>query len=155
MNANNVDLRASFAWSRTGAQGTLYGSAVVRRQANGSDYRLKVVSGSSGAIQLVVVRKVGATEAALRSVILSGVTQATDTQYRVAFRAVTTAGTTTLNAKLWRAGTVEPTTWAATVTDSTAQLQGGGSIGFSSYLSSGAHTAVTMRVDDLTVVEPG
>ncbi|MFT3970682.1 MAG: PKD domain-containing protein [Micropruina sp.] len=154
VNAGDVDLRASLAWSRTGTQGSLYGTAVVRRLSNGSDYRLKVISGSSGSFQLVLARKVGSTETTLRSVVLSGVTQAADVQYRVAFRAVTVAGTTTLSAKLWKVGATEPTSWAATVTDSTAQLQGTGSIGFSSYLSSGAGAAVTMRVNDLIVVDP-
>lgn len=154
LNVTDVDLRASLAWSRTGAQGTLYGTVVVRRQANGSDYRMKVVSGASGAFQLALARKIGSTETTLRSVLVPGVTQAADAQYRVAFRAVTAAGTTTLSAKLWRVGTTEPTSWTTTVTDSTAQLQGGGSIGVNSYLSSSAGAAVTMRVDDLIAVEP-
>jgi hypothetical protein len=154
VNATDVDLRASLAWNRTASQGTLYGTAVVRRQTSGNDYRLKVVVAASGAMQLVVARKVGSTETALRTVTVSGLTQTADTQYRVAFLAVTSAGTTTLSAKLWRVGTTEPSAWAATVTDSTTGLQSGGAVGLNSYMSSGAVAAVTMRTDDFVVVDP-
>lgn len=154
VSATNVDLRATLAWSRSAAQGTLYGTLVLRRQVNGSDYRVKVVVAANGTMQLVLASKVGSTETALRSATVSGVTQSADTQYRVAFRAVTSGGSTTLSAKLWRVGSTEPSAWAATVTDSTVQLQGSGSIGVNSYMSSSAVAAVTMRVDDLLAVVP-
>ena len=154
VNATDVDLRASLAWSRTASQGTLYGTAVVRRQTNGNDYRVKVVVAASGAMQLVIARKVGTTETVLRTATVSGVTQAANTSYRVAFRAVTSGGTTTLSAKLWRVGTTEPAAWTASVTDTTAGLQAGGSVGLNSYMSGSAAAAVTMRVDDLVVVDP-
>lgn len=154
VNAAEVDLRATFAWSRTPAQGTLYGTVVARRQTNGSDYRLKVVVGSSGAFQLVLARKVGSTETALRSVVLAGITHAANTRYRIAFRVVSEGGAARLSAKLWPAAASEPTAWAATTTDSTAQLQTSGALGFNSYLSSSAGAPVTLRVDDLDVVAP-
>lgn len=154
VNARDIDVRTTLAWSRTGAQGTLYGTVMVRRGTNGNDYRLKVVSGSSRSFQLVLARKIGSTETVLRSVVVSGPTQAADAEYRVALRAVTSGGTTTLSAKLWKIGTTEPASWAATATDSTSQLQGSGSIGFNSYLSSGAGAPVTMSVDDLVAVDP-
>ena len=105
-------------------------------------------------MQLVIARKVGTTETALRTATVAGITQTADTSYRVAFRAVTSAGTTTLSAKLWRVGTTEPSAWAATVTDATAGLQSGGSVGINSYMSSSAAAAVTMRIDDFAVVDP-
>lgn len=154
VNATDVDLRANLAWSRTASQGTLYGTAVVRRQSNGNDYRAKVVVAASGTMQLVLARRVGSTETTLRAVTLPGLTHAANTSYRVAFRAVTSGGTTTLSAKLWRVGTTEPPAWTASVADSTAGLQSGGSVGLNSYMSSSAAAPVTMRVDDLVVVDP-
>ena len=72
VNATDVDLRTSLAWNRTASQGTIYGTVVVRRQTSGNDYRLKVVVASSGAMQLVIARKVGTTETALRTVTVAG-----------------------------------------------------------------------------------
>ena len=92
-------------------------------------------------MQLVIARKVGTTETALRTATVAGITQTADTSYRVAFRAVTSGGTTTLSAKLWRVGTTEPSAWTATVTDATAGLQSGGSVGVNSYMSSSAAAA--------------
>ncbi len=154
VNTTDVDLRTSLAWSRTASQGTLYGTAVVRRQTNGSDYRVKVVVAASGTMQLVIARKVGTTETVLRTATVAGITQTANTSYRLAVRATTSAGTTTLSTKLWRVGTTEPAAWTATVTDATASLQSGGSVGLNSYMSSSAAAAVTMRVDDFLVVDP-
>jgi PKD repeat protein len=153
VSARDVDLRTTLAWSRTASAGALYGTVVVRRQANGSDYRLKVVTATSGSMQLVIARKVGTTETALRSVSLPG-TLAANEQFRVAFRATTTGTTTDLAAKLWRVGSPEPTGWTAVTTDTTAQLAVAGSIGVNSYLSSSSGAGVTVRFDDLVVVDP-
>ena len=154
VNATDVDLRTSLAWNRTASQGTIYGTVVLRRQTSGNDYRLKVVVASAGTMQSVIARKVGTTETVLRTVTVAGLTQTADTSYRVAFRAVTSGGTTTLSAKLWRVGTTEPSAWTATVTDATVGLQSGGSVGLNSYMSSSAAAPVTMRVDDFAVVDP-
>ena len=40
------------------------------------------------------------------------------------------------------------------MTDATAALLSGGSIGLNSYLSSSAGAAVTVRFDDLLIVDP-
>lgn len=154
VSARDLELRTSLAWSRTAAQGTIYGTTVVRRQANGSDYRLKVVVGASGAIQLVLGRKVGGVETTLRSAIVTGLTQQAEVSYRIAVRVVSVGGVTTLSGKLWRAGTAEPGAWLVTATDTTAGLQTAGSVGLNSYLSGAAAAGITTRVDDLLVVAP-
>lgn len=152
--AESIDMRASLAWNRSASQGTLYGAAIARRQPDGSDYRAKVIIGSSGDFRLAIVRNIRSVETTLRSVTLSGLTHSPDAQYRVSFRVVKGTGTTMLSAKLWRVGTVEPATWAATANDSTSQLQVAGAIGVNSYMSSSATAPVTMRIDDLVVVTP-
>lgn len=154
LSPSDVDVRANLSWSRTASTGTLYGTVIARRQASGSDYRLKVITASSGTMELVLARKVGTTETTVRRATVPGVKQEANTQYRIAFRATTAGGTTTLAAKLWRGGSAEPTSWLVTAADATAQLQGDGAIGFNSYLSGSAGTGVTMRVSEMLVVNP-
>lgn len=152
--ARDVDLRASLAWSRNATAGTIYSAIVVRRQADGSDYRLKVMAFASGSLQLALARRDVSTEVVLRTVTVGGVSMAADTMYRVAFRTTTVGATTTLSAKLWNAAGAEPSSWAVATTDSSATQQRGGAAGFSSYLSSSATTAITMHVDDLELSDP-
>jgi hypothetical protein len=154
VSGTDVDLRTTVAWSRTAAQGTLYGTAVVRRQANGNDYRLKAVVAANGSVQLVLARRVGGAETVLRTATVAGLTQTANTPYRMAVRATTVGGTTTLSGKLWPVAAAEPGAWTVTVTDTTAGLQSGGSVGLNSYMSSSAAAPVTLRIDDLVVVDP-
>ena len=46
----------------------------------------------------------------------------------------------TLNAKVWKSGTAEPSTWQATTTDTTAALQAAGGVGLAAYLSGSTTT---------------
>jgi hypothetical protein len=56
---------------------------------------------------------------------------------------------TTIRARVWPTGTAEPSTWPATITDSTAALQVAGSVGVETYLSGSATNApVTVRFED-------
>ncbi|MFT4296904.1 MAG: metallophosphoesterase, partial [Micropruina sp.] len=155
VNARDVDLRATLSWNRTAGRAAIYGSLVLRRQADGSDYRLKVVGRPSGAFQLVLARKTGGTETVLQSTMLSGIGQTANTRYRVAFRAVSNGDRTTVSAKLWQAGSREPDGWAASATDTAAGLRAGGAIGFNSYLSNSAAAPIRMSVADLLAVRPG
>ncbi len=152
--ADNVELRASLAWSRSASSGTLYGSAIVRRQSNGGDYRMKIIVGTSGDFRVALVHTASSSETTLRAATLQGLTHSPNTRYRIVFRVATSDGSSTLSAKLWQAGAVEPAAWAASVVDSTSQLQAAGAVGLSSYMSSSATAPVTMRVDDLVVVTP-
>lgn len=147
MSALDLELRATVSWSRTAAAGTHYTVVFIRRSGT-NDYRLKVVGYASGTIQLSLVRRVGGAETTLRTANVSGVSLAAATDYKLAFRAVTSGGATNLAAKLWRSGTTEPS-WTLAASDETATLQKPGSLGFNSYLSSSATAAITTRVDDL------
>lgn len=154
LSAQDVDLRATLSWSRSSSQGALYGSLVVRRQSDGSDYRAKIYVAASGAMQLHLIRRVGATETTLQVVTLRGSVYAANSRYRVALRAVTSAGATALSAKLWPAAASEPSAWTAITADSTPRLQGGGSLGVNAYASSNSTATVTLSVDDLVAVQP-
>lgn len=151
--ADDVDLRVKLAWSRTAAQGTTYATVIIRRQTDGSDYRLKVFGYSSGTVQLALARRVGTTETTLQTSTVPGLTLTAETAYRVAFRASATADTTSLSAKLWPDGRSEPAVWGITATDTAPQLQRPGSIALNSYLSGSATAPITTRFDDLVLTE--
>ena len=69
---------------------------------------------------------------------------------------VSGVGTTSLAAKVWKAGSAEPTTRRLSGTDGTASLQVPGSVGFISYLSGSTTNApVVTTMDDLAVKEVG
>ncbi len=89
-----------------------------------------------------------------QAVTIPGLTYAVGDTLNLRMQTVGTAPTT-LRAKVWKAGTAEPTTWATTVTDSFAGLQAAGSVGVSPYLSSSATTSpITVKLDELTVTSP-
>ncbi|MHA6693431.1 PKD domain-containing protein [Homoserinimonas sp. A520] len=68
---------------------------------------------------------------------------------------VTGTNPTTIQAKLWRAGTTEPAAWQLSVTDATAALQSAGSIGFESYISSSSPNApIVIRYDNFLARTP-
>jgi hypothetical protein len=59
---------------------------------------------------------------------------------------------TTIRAKVWEAGTAEPTSWSRSVTDSTPALQQAGAVGFYTYLSSSASNGpIVTSIHDFTV----
>jgi PKD repeat protein len=62
---------------------------------------------------------------------------------------------TTIQAKLWAANATEPTNWQLSATDSTAALQGAGTVGVESYISTSASNApITVRYDNYTASVP-
>ena len=154
VNAASAEVRVTLAWSRTGSGGTIYGSVLPRRISSTTDYRCKVVAGSNGVIQLILVRRVSSTETAIGSANVSGFTMTANQAYDVACSATPSGTGTLLRAKLWRDGTAEPAAWQVSATDSTAALQAAGGIGISSYMSSSATAPVTLSVDDLSAVTP-
>lgn len=146
--AASGELRASVAWDRTSAAGALYTVLSPRVISANTDYRLKIyVSGTVPHLDLI--RLSGGTETLLTRTTLSIRMTTADVWYSVAVRAVTAGGQTTLTAKLWPKGTAEPAAWQATATDSTAAMQGSGSVRLWSYMSSGATSPITTSFDDI------
>jgi rhamnogalacturonyl hydrolase YesR len=128
--------------------------ALVGRRVGTSDYRLKVKRPVSGVATASIVRSTSGTETVLATASLPGSVGLTD-QVRLRMQASTSGATTTLRARAWEAGTSEPGTWLLTSTDSTAALQGAGSIGLWAYLSSAATNAPVVAVfDDLAATVP-
>lgn len=149
-----LDLGVSVSLDKPQTGGGTYLS-VVGRRIGADDYRVTLRYTNNGALAAQLIRVVGGTSTTLGAVTLPGGPFAAGETVRVRFQVVGT-GTTTLNAKVWRAGTAEPAAWTVSRTDTAAALQGPGSIGFIHYLSGSATTTpMIARFDDLLVTAPG
>ncbi|WP_457254095.1 PKD domain-containing protein [Pedococcus sp. P5_B7] len=150
--ARDVDLRTTLGFDKPATGGGVYASAVVRRVGT-SDYRVKVrVTGADTTAYLA--RTVGGVETILTSVPLPGVVVAAGDALSLRVQAVG-GGTTTLNGKVWKANTAEPTAWTTTTTDSTASLQSPGAVGLYAFLSGSAtNSPITLSVPDFRADAP-
>ena len=102
-----------------------------------------------------LARTVGGVETILTTVPLPGVVVAAGDALSFRLQAVG-GGTTTLNGKVWKAGTAEPGAWTTTTTDTTAGLQSAGAVGVYAYLSGSATNApITLSVPDFSASRPG
>ena len=120
--ARDVDLRTTLGFDKPTAGGGVYASVVVRRVGT-SDYRLKVrVTATDTTAYLA--RTVGGVETILTTVPLPGVVVTAGNALSFRVQAVG-GGTTTLNGKVWRAGTAEP----GGVDDHDDRLDGGAAVG--------------------------
>jgi PKD repeat protein len=119
-------------------------AGVVGRRIGSDDYNARIVVAADGSVQLQLLH----AGTALKSVALGGITASAGSA--VHLRLVTSgAGTTTLQARAWIDGTVEPATWQATATDITVALQGAGSVGIRAYLGSAVSNGpLGVRFDD-------
>jgi PKD repeat protein len=153
--ATSTDLTTTLTTDKAATGSGVYISALVRR-TSGGDYRGKVRLVSDRSVRLELDRATsGGTETVIvTSVAVPGLTYSPGDQLRLRVQAVGTSPTQ-LRAKVWKAGTTEPTTWTVTGSDSTTGLQTGGGVGFAGYMSSSATNApVTVVVDDLLAVTP-
>ncbi|WP_108249390.1 glycoside hydrolase family 88 protein [Planctomonas deserti] len=142
------DSRAVLSFPRPTA-GSVYAGLLGRRVGT-ADYRGRVVVGANGSVQIQVQR----TGMTLRSALVPGLTYSANQKLNLRVQ-VTGSAPTTVRAKVWRMGSVEPTSWQVTATDATAGLQSAGAVGLYSYFSgSGSPSTVTVAVDDLSVRTP-
>jgi len=140
----HTELRASVGFTRQSASSTYVG--LIGRRVGTATYGARVVVGSTGSVQLQLLRN---TDVTLQSQAISSLSYATGD--RLQFRMqVTGTSPTTIRAKVWKVGAVEPVAWQTTVTDTTAGLQAAGSIGLYGYLSRTATpTSLAVSFDDL------
>ncbi|TDN90828.1 PKD domain-containing protein [Microbacterium sp. BK668] len=138
--STNTEERFTVGINQPSTGGGYYFSAIGRQIDNANDYRAKFRVASTGAVALWLTRTVGGAETVLTSITIPGLSVTGPDTLSVRVQ-VTGVNATTLKAKIWRAGTAEPTAWALTATDSTAVLQAPGYVGINSYLSASA-TAV-------------
>ncbi|QGQ20154.1 PKD domain-containing protein [Cellulomonas sp. JZ18] len=123
--------------------------SVIGRQVGTAAYSARLRYLEDGTVQLAAMR--GST--ALSTADLGAVSPGTQLRVRLQ---VTGTSPTTVQARAWRTGTTEPTTWQVTAKDSDAALQKAGSVALSSYLSGSVTNApMTVSYRDLVATTPG
>ena len=125
----------------------------LQSRSNGADsYRTKLLVGTDGTVWLWLTSVVGATETVLAtSPTTLKVEAGTPVHVTMACEG---ASPTTVSARVWVGGQTEPTGWTVSAQDSTASLQGEGTVGLFAYSSGRASAPVTLDVDDLAVTTP-
>lgn len=121
---------------------------VSPRVVGSQDYGALVKVYANGSVQLYTTR----TGTSTAGGVVAGLTVDPGTVLQVRTRAVGSAPTT-VQAKVWAAGTPEPAAWLA-ATDATAGLQQAGGIRLRAYLSSGAPAALVLPWDDVLATTP-
>ncbi len=122
------------------------------RSAGSSYYEFPVKLRADGSVHVKLARVVNGVASTLaEDKVIPGLSYAAGDVLRLRFQATGT-GTTTLRAKVWKAGSSEPTGFQSTATDSSADLQRPGGVAIRSYLSSSATNApVSLSVDHLDI----
>ncbi|MET4637323.1 PKD domain-containing protein [Mycetocola sp. 2940] len=152
-NATDLTFRVSSDKAASGS-GT-YVTAVGRRVGSTAAYQAKMVMRSDGRATIALERTAGTAVTVIApGILVPGLTIAAGDSVTVRMSTVGVSPTT-VQAKVWKTGTPEPSAWHRTMTDSTAALQVAGSVGVSVYLSSSSTTApVVVSIDDLVAVRP-
>ena len=124
-------------------------TSIFGRQVGASNYAANVWIKSTGAVALVL--KQGTT--VLSNTVVPGITYTPGTQLTLRLQ-VTGTSPTTVQARVWRSGQPEPTTWTSSVTDSTAALQTPGSVAVQATLSATAAAGNVTRFDNFDARPP-
>jgi hypothetical protein len=137
--------------NKAASGGSQMASLTSRFVSGAGEYRARTrFTGSVVRLALVRTGPTG-SETVLTETVVSGISHAAGTQYRVRFE-VEGAAPTTLRARLWLATDAEPATWTVQTTDASAALQTPGLSGLTTYLSSSTSNApVTFTFDDLVI----
>jgi PKD repeat protein len=138
--STDTEVRVGVALNEAQTGGGTYVSVIGRRISSTSDYRVKLKYASTGVVTEVLESVVSGTETALKTVVVPGVTYTPGMVLNVRLQ-VTGTSPTTLSSMVWANGTTQPTTWQATITDSTSILQVAGAVGVLAYLSGSATNA--------------
>lgn len=136
-----------FSVDQAPATGNSY-VGVATRQSASANYTVRAWMRSNGTAWLVAERP-GATLAT--QALGLGWTAGDELQLRVQ---VTGSSPTTIQAKLWRAGTAEPTGWQLSTTDATPGLQGAGWVSLHANRPGSATSAAAIAFDELRVLDP-
>ncbi|WDF34271.1 PKD domain-containing protein [Arthrobacter agilis] len=153
VSSTRTDSRLRLALSQLGTGSGTYVWLSGRDVGTSSRYQAKVHIASNGAVRLDATRVIGGSEVSLLSRAVPGVRYQAGQQLQVRLRVVGVSPTS-IEAKLWPAGSPEPAEWLVSATDSTAALQTAGGVGIRTYLSSGAGNApIRVLLDDLTTDE--
>jgi CSLREA domain-containing protein len=152
VSTSDVDVLAKVSVDKLPTGSSVYVSLSARRGA--SDYRGRLRLANTGGVFLQAAHATGETEVFMGSEANTGFTYGAGTQVWVRMQVVG-ANPTTIRMRAWRDGTSEPGTWQYQATDSTAGLQGAGSVGVLSRLSgSTTNPPIVVSVDGVRVTAP-
>ncbi|HEY3832966.1 MAG TPA: PKD domain-containing protein [Acidimicrobiia bacterium] len=156
--ALDTDARVDVSTSLAPAGGT-YGQAsyiTLRHTATNTEYRARLRFMPTGAVKLAFVKTVGTnTEVQIgNEITLAGLSYVAGQSYSMRFDATGT-NPTTLQARVWVAGTTEPSTWNLTAADSEPTLQAAGSPGVRVYLGASSTAQPTWQFDNLAITDLG
>ena len=144
VSSDDTDLQATLSFNRPTASSIYAG--LIARKVGTATYGARAVVSSTGSVQLHLQRN---TDGLLKTATIPGLSYTSGDKLQLRVQATGTSPTT-IQAKVWKAGTTEPATWQLTTTDNTAGLQTAGSIGIYSYLSTtGSPTPLTVAYDTL------
>jgi len=145
----DVDVLVDVATSALATGGSQYVGALARHADVNNHYYARATFQTTQGIQIVLQKKVGGVQTDMATVT-TPYTHAAATFFRIRFQVTGS----TLNAKVWPVGGLEPTAWQATVTDTA--LTAAGSVGVRSILDA-ANTntlPVTASFDNFAVLNP-
>jgi hypothetical protein len=120
----DVQITVGFPTAPTGSN-RFFGYLLLRRQGGGAHYRVGLYVTSGGQ---VAIRGQTSSGIDLFSDVTTGLALSPGDTFLLRVQAQG-AIPTTIRARAWEQGTVEPSSWQATGTDSTSALQAAGSIG--------------------------
>lgn len=153
VSAVDVDIVNTFSVDKVATGGGFYYSQTARTSGWSSMYRAKIWVKSNGALNLSLTRIQG-SEVTIAAANLDGLVLTGGDVIKTRFR-VTGSNPTSLQMRVWRDGTPEPTSWQLFGTDSTAELQDAGGVGIDTTLSGSATNApLAVRVTQFRVVVP-
>jgi PKD repeat protein len=125
----------------------MYIGAVTRRVAD-DQYMVRIRVGADGTARLNVLR---GTSTTIGAAVETGVVIEPGASYRFVVDTSTSAGVTSISAKVWKDGTPEPG-WQVERTNNVAALQVAGSAGVYAYMPNTAvNVPATLTFDNLTV----
>jgi PKD repeat protein len=141
--SSDTDLVLVVSVDKTPDSNGVYLTVVPRAVSSTTEFHARVRI--TNVVRLQLSRLVSGTETLLTSeTTLAGLTYSAGTSLTIRVQAVNGSGTTTLQTRVWKTGTSEPSTWQASAMDSTAVLQAPGSVGLMAYLSSSATVGPTV-----------
>jgi hypothetical protein len=153
----DVDATTSFSLSRRPKGGSIKVMLITRaasQESNADGYRSVVQIAQNGTVSYGFRRMLGGNNVALVQYMTAPFTFAPGATYIVRTQ-VTGTSPTALRMKVWRAGTLEPTSWGLVATDSATALQAGGLVGVRS--TTGTDTIrnlpLTTSFESLTVTD--
>jgi len=140
----DVGVKLSFDQGPTGGGNF---ASVIGRQVGSANYAARVWIRSNSGVQLQLMQ--GGTT--LTAVNIADLVYVPGQQLQVRLQVFGTSPTT-IRAKVWAVGGVEPANWQLTTTDATAALQTAGSVGLNAYVSGTATNGpITVRFDEYVV----